>query len=344
MSIQKKRKPHDKCPDCGANPGEACWDDPHPTFVLKDRVGDLQATCCGDGNKYQKAAASTLAEIIFDQAERISKLEEQRAALKAEGKRLRAELTQCKTAAGELAMAAIQTKEGETDDEGQPRREDPRDGGAEEETPGEEPTQAPAQEVGDQARPVTYSGYVDEVDIEAMTAEQIVAMLNARDDGITYTIDPAGRVAMGMPAANVPGGIFHVGEPVKTAAEYSADITDPLETARQELDLIISLDGDKAWDAAGGAAFGSPREERDHYISALETFLAAMLKWAQGREQCRVDAVKLLPGDLAPTMLSMSAALAVMLGHPDINTDPPPADSSPSRGGGFPPFNPNEGD
>jgi hypothetical protein len=75
------------------------------------------------------------------------------------------------------------------------------------------------------------------------------------------------------------------GEPVKTIAEYSEDITDPLATAHNELELIIcQLDGDKAWDFSGNSALGSPGKERDLYISSLETFMAAMLKWAQGME------------------------------------------------------------
>lgn len=107
-----------------------------------------------------------------------------------------------------------------------------------------------------------------------------------------------------------------VGEPVKSIAEYSEDITDPLATALEELGCaILEVDSEKAWALTGNT-------DRDLWISSVEQFMAAMLKWAQGMEQRRADAVKLLPGELTPTMLSVSAALAVHLGHPALNPGP----------------------
>lgn len=70
-----------------------------------------------------------------------------------------------------------------------------------------------------------------------------------------------------------------VGEPVKTIAEYSQDITDPLATAHEELGCaILGVNSEKAWALTGNT-------DRDIWISSVEMFMAAMLKLAQRTEQ-----------------------------------------------------------
>lgn len=100
LGKQKKRRLSDTCPDCGASPGEACWDDPHPTFVLKDRVASLKARCCGDGNARQKAAANELAEMIFAQDEQLANLEKRDKRIAKVIKEMRAAVQIYETAGG----------------------------------------------------------------------------------------------------------------------------------------------------------------------------------------------------------------------------------------------------
>lgn len=78
----------------------------------------------------------------------------------------------------------------------------------------------------------------------------------------------------------VASGI-EVADPVRTLEEYSSDIDDPLRAAHDELDCaILGVDSEKAWSL-------TENQDRDLWISSVEMFMAAMLKWAQQEERRR---------------------------------------------------------